>query len=91
MTWRPDPTSPPACTTVPPHYSSRCVINSLNVSVSNTASTTSSWMHVIFPSRQVNNAFSVEKGDSALAFTTRDRVNKEEVRQGVTKRLRNVP
>lgn len=33
----------------------------------------------VCPRVQVNNAFSVEKGDSALAFTTRDRVSKEEV------------
>ena len=29
---------------------------------------------------QVNDAFSVEKGDTALAFTSRDRVSAEEVR-----------
>lgn len=28
---------------------------------------------------QVNGAFSVEKGDSGLSFTTRDRVTEEEV------------
>lgn len=81
MTWRPDLNRPYVA------YDDRVALlavgrrhNGLNTFWKQQGVTPPMAIRLLSRGIQVNCAFSVEKGDSDLAFTTRDRVNKEEVR-----------